>query len=647
MKTPVNIERGTTSIRVVVNCSGKLADAPDLSIFPFLRRFLTEFEWDYRKKKNNPKYYYFCYDRENGILYMPLNMLSFLQIYLRDNGFPSVIIDIPPTDGKVIKLTNSGLFEDRDYQSDAIKFLIEPGMRALELQTGCLIGDSIINIGFNSNNLTEIPLKTAYHLFNKSDNGQFISSKLYTKSMDDDEIIISHEIDDIMFSGIRAVYKLILNNGLYIVGTADHKIKTLDGWIPLIDCMNKSVFYRFSNAKLSCGGESSFNSTVVGIQYVGDEPTYDICCKDPYHNFLANNIVVSNSGKSYTAVRSIMEIGKRALISVPASLMVQWEAALQSMCDVNIGVIRGNETVCKLVANKYETDVDVFLASINTLRDYACRASVYNVLPPLANFMNKLKIGVKVVDECHINFNANVLIDIQCNIKHNLYLSATYMRSSKNSDTIFRRIFPNDIRYDSQKYNRYVNITEVRYSIGKIPEKLVNTDRGYSQFKYEKLLLRSEIKLSDFISRVLCPITERYFVQLRKPNQKLLILVGLREFADMLARWYRSTYPELNVCTFLHGSDEKGLDDADVILSTLGSAGTGRDIKNLKSTFLFTSFSSESLATQSLGRLRKLDNDTPEFVFLVNTEIDAHCRHAKSKQVLYKELGKTFNSVVI
>jgi len=45
-------------------------------------------------------------------------------------------------------------------------------------------------------------------------------------------------------------------------------------------------------------------SEVESIKLVGIEDTYDICCEEPHHNFVANNIVVHNSGKSY-AVLSI------------------------------------------------------------------------------------------------------------------------------------------------------------------------------------------------------------------------------------------------------------------------------------------------------------------------------------------------------
>ena len=42
---------------------------------------------------------------------------------------------------------------------------------------------------------------------------------------------------------------------------------------------------------------------ITEIKYVGIEKTYDISCCEPYHNFVANGIVVHNSGKSVLAMQ--------------------------------------------------------------------------------------------------------------------------------------------------------------------------------------------------------------------------------------------------------------------------------------------------------------------------------------------------------
>jgi hypothetical protein len=43
-------------------------------------------------------------------------------------------------------------------------------------------------------------------------------------------------------------------------------------------------------------------SKVISIEECGEEDTYDIECEEPHHNFIANGMVVHNSGKSWTTL---------------------------------------------------------------------------------------------------------------------------------------------------------------------------------------------------------------------------------------------------------------------------------------------------------------------------------------------------------
>ena len=59
------------------------------------------------------------------------------------------------------------------------------------------------------------------------------------------------------------------------------------------------------------GGDSAFNfgnrgvtpDRVVSVKFVGVKMTYDIQCQQPFHNFIANGIVVHNSGKTCIGLR--------------------------------------------------------------------------------------------------------------------------------------------------------------------------------------------------------------------------------------------------------------------------------------------------------------------------------------------------------
>ena len=83
-----------------------------------------------------------------------------------------------------------------------------------------------------------------------------------------------------------------------------------------------------------------------------------------------------------------------------------------------------------------------------------------------------------------------------------------------------------------------------------------------------------------------------------------------------------------------------------MFVSTIGSAGTGKDIKGLRTMILFHSFSSEPLTYQTIGRLRKME-DTPEFVYMVNTALDPAKRHADIRRPIYRHIGASFSVIEV
>ena len=625
----VVIERGRTALYMQCNRDGRFVNDPAISIYKFLQTHLTEYEFDPRLRISKIVYYYFKYDRATGILHLPVNILPQLTIYLDNYRVKYTIVDIPANEAADINIVNIGEFEDRDYQATAIEFLSNnKPMKALELQTGCLVGETDISYYWELDE-RKITLKDLYQWSN--------NTEVNIKSFNERHFQ-ANVIEEVIYSGIKSVYKMTLLNGKYIIGTFDHQIKTFDGWINLGDTLDRYVMVD--------NGHSIFPAfcKCVNIDYIGEQDTYDIRCKGSLCNFVANDIVVHNSGKTYSAVRAICEVKKRALVIVPASLINQWYDAMFSMVEAKVDILRGGKSIMDIIKSKYLIDSDILLASISTLQDYACGSKSYDSFPDFRSFIKGLRVGFKITDECHLNFHANTMIDIQSDIKYNAYLSATHMRS-KSSNRIFQKVYPPDIRFAGKAYEKYVRITEYQYALGFINEKYIQTQRGYSQAKYEKLLMRSPQKIDDLFERVFYRVIEEYYISKKRHGQKLLIIVGRREFAELLTEWIKATYPDFESCCFLYETPDEELETAEVIVSTVGSCATGRDVKNLKSMILFTSFSSEQLVLQSLGRLRKLPDDTPEFVNLVNTQIGAHQRHANVKRPIYNQVGASFTIV--
>lgn len=91
-------------------------------------------------------------------------------------------------------------------------------------------------------------------------------------------------------------HKLILSNSRWVVHHIDEN--PLNNEFSNLELMSKREHDRL-HAKTSNYGHSWVKlDTIESITPVGAEPTFDIYCADPYHNFLANDFVVHNSGKT-------------------------------------------------------------------------------------------------------------------------------------------------------------------------------------------------------------------------------------------------------------------------------------------------------------------------------------------------------------
>lgn len=126
-------------------------------------------------------------------------------------------------------------------------------------------------------------------------------------------------------------------------------------------------------------------SEVIGIVRVGIEETYDLQLEAP-HNFLADGIVVHNSGKTLAALTLAQEIQQPALVIMrDSNLLDQWlEVAVEKagLHEREIGVLKGS--------SKLRTGARLTLALQQTL---------YSPTFPLDEVASRF--GLVIVDEVH------------------------------------------------------------------------------------------------------------------------------------------------------------------------------------------------------------------------------------------------------
>ncbi|MEA2460443.1 MAG: hypothetical protein QOH90_620 [Actinomycetota bacterium] len=117
-------------------------------------------------------------------------------------------------------------------------------------------------------------------------------------------------ISDVVDKGEQPVYRVVLRDGKRLRATENHRLFTSDGWATLRDAVglvgSGPKARRTRAADLMVNGRVAYADAdaevlvahpveVVAVDYVGVEQTYDLCVEGPWHNFVANGIVVHNS----------------------------------------------------------------------------------------------------------------------------------------------------------------------------------------------------------------------------------------------------------------------------------------------------------------------------------------------------------------
>ena len=361
-------------------------------------------------------------------------------------------------------------------------------------------------------------------------------------------------------------------------------------------------------------------------------------------------------GKTVSVMAFLANKNKRALIGV-VGLSEQWEAAIKQftkLADDDIFIIKGAPSVIKLLKGIDKTIFPkIIIYSIGTLRNWALDKNQYENFPNFDELISLLDIGVRIIDEGHTNFYINYIMDLRLNVKENIILTATFDVTDPTIKRIFDKHYSGDIRFGARDYKKYVNIFAYNYSTGRgdIPKFAYSTTEGYSHIILEKYLLKRRHKLNWIFTNVWRRIIERHYLNIKNPGEKLLVLCEKVEMCEYLQDKIAEICGDLTTGIYISGTPDSLLVDVDIIISTTKSAGTARDIADLRTMIQTSSIRSSPLNIQNLGRLRELKYKnkevTPEFIYACNRSIDKQITHHEVRNNIFKSKAKNFNNVNI
>ena len=183
-------------------------------------------------------------------------------------------------------------------------------------RTACLAGDT--RLLFEDHEQTLADVHAGWH---GADRDVLAAKRLRMCDEDTGEIRTT-TITDVWSTGVKPVFAVTLANGYALTMTADHHCLTNKGWKTLKEATGlarsktDSVLWRAGGLELAVngvpapsgdGGVLRTFSPIVHIAYVGEAPTFDLSVAGPFHNFVANGLIVHNSVNEYSARYSILD----------------------------------------------------------------------------------------------------------------------------------------------------------------------------------------------------------------------------------------------------------------------------------------------------------------------------------------------------
>lgn len=201
---------------------------------------------------------------------------------------------------------------------------------------GCLDRDTFLQYEIRSQdgkrqNHKGGTIESLYLKFNRDDESSARTHK-YKKTrnsdyflpcMNEEGRIFQNKVIGVVDSGTKECYELCTENGEKITATKDHKFFTGAGYQPLGELEIGSTVFVHNKTKVQRPEiahalkdhnnlrYTAVEDTVISIEYVGTRSTYDVQMQSPHNNYIANKMVVHNSGKTTLCYHLIAECQKQ------------------------------------------------------------------------------------------------------------------------------------------------------------------------------------------------------------------------------------------------------------------------------------------------------------------------------------------------
>lgn len=407
--------------------------------------------------------------------------------------------------------------------------------------------------------------------------------------------------------------------------------------------------------------KKSFNGRIAvsSVYYDRQEETQCISIAHRDKLYITDNYVVTHN--TFCSLKAIAEIAKRFVVLVRPMYMEKWVGDVAKTLNVRedqIMAVKGGKQLLQLLELAQRDQLGDVVAIIisNKTFQYWLKAYAkfgeestnlgYAFLPD--EFYGKLKAGVRLNDEVHLDLHLQFLIDLYTNIEKTIGLSASYVSNDSFTTNMQSLIYPPETRYDGGPLNKYVTATALFYQIRNTRDvkTMYNGSTMYSHIAFEESLMRHTPLISGYIKVIDHAISE-YFMNDYVPGQRCLVFAASVALCTKLQHVFQKKYPGLKVNRYVDQDPYEYLMESDLCFSTVLSAGTAHDIDMLRTVIMTNSLESIQSNIQAFGRLREIIGLKTRFIYLVCLDIAKQVDYHRSKKELLLNRAKVYGEAFV
>ncbi len=360
----------------------------------------------------------------------------------------------------------------------------------------------------------------------------------------------------------------------------------------------------------------------------------------------------TGKGKTKLALSAIHQIGQRTVLVIKGMYVEKWIDDVKGSSDgevigafqmgkEDLMVVRGTQDLQALIAlgRAGELRAKFIIITSKTMFNYMKtyekfkQEDVGYQVDPM-DFYETVGAGVRLIDEVHQDFHCNFRQDLYSHVPKTISLSATLDADEAFMNHIYRVVWPDGTRAPEVAYDRFIEVNCLWYSINK-PHyiRCTNAMKQYSHTKFEQSIMKNDVMMQNYL-KMITDIVNFDFVRVMDRGQKMMIFCGTIEMCTQVAEHLANIYRDLKIARYVGEDEYEQLLNADIVVSTVLSAGTAVDVPNLRVTLMTTALNSKQANIQVLGRTRKLrdwPDVTPKFLFLAAREMPKHVEYAQAK----------------